>query len=232
MKEATPKAVASPSATPTGRPARGNRNRLRKELHHDVPPPCPGRSSDTDLAGALKDRGQQDVHDADAADQEGDAGDRSHQEFEHQHALLRLPQSVAAVGQRQPVRISGREGAHPGGCPRDDLGGGFKGGSPEQERGEGTAKGRCHQSSEACLRNPRDHLGVVRLGRHADDLHRRAFQRDPTAQRTRVVRAAGQSASQGHADHADGTAIPDLLNREPSSREERVLLHDWRSGLE
>ena len=48
-----------------------------EELQGDVPPLGPQRAADADLAGALGDRGQHDVHDADAAHQQRDAGDET-----------------------------------------------------------------------------------------------------------------------------------------------------------
>jgi hypothetical protein len=53
------------------------RHRLDQELHEDVAPARADRLADADLARALGDRHQHDVHDADAADEQGDADDRA-----------------------------------------------------------------------------------------------------------------------------------------------------------
>ena len=51
----------------------GEGDRLDQELHQDVLPAGAHRLAHADLAGALGHRDQHDVHDADAADQQGDA---------------------------------------------------------------------------------------------------------------------------------------------------------------
>ena len=59
---------------------RGQTHRLGEELPHHVATPRPDRQPQPDLPGALGDREQHDVHDPDAAHDEGDAGERSEQE--------------------------------------------------------------------------------------------------------------------------------------------------------
>src|ERR1035441_5075506 len=55
----------------------GDRNYdgFRKELTHNIGLPCTDSAANTDFPGALQNRGQHDVHDADAAHQERNAGD-------------------------------------------------------------------------------------------------------------------------------------------------------------
>ena len=55
----------------------GEHDRLDQELLGDVAPLGPQGAADADLAGPLGDGRQHDVHDADAADQQRDRGDRA-----------------------------------------------------------------------------------------------------------------------------------------------------------
>src|ERR1041385_3092719 len=65
-----------------------DRERLDHELRADVDAARADGAADADLARPLHHRGQHDVHDADAADEERDPGDRAHDDVEDR---LRLP---------------------------------------------------------------------------------------------------------------------------------------------
>src|SRR6185312_16926766 len=68
----------------------GDEHRFRQKLAEDVAAPGPGGAADADFAGALHHRGQHDVHDADAADQQRDGGDGDHDQGEDALRLLLL----------------------------------------------------------------------------------------------------------------------------------------------
>ena len=65
---------------PISPPAMLSSDGLGQELPEDVAPPRPDREPDADLARALGHGHEHDVHDADAADQQGDAGDGAKQQ--------------------------------------------------------------------------------------------------------------------------------------------------------
>src|SRR5207253_10189316 len=64
------------------------RDGLDQELQKDVTPACADRHAQTDLARALGDGYQHDVHDADASDQQGHGGDRRQEIGHHPRRLL------------------------------------------------------------------------------------------------------------------------------------------------
>ena len=74
--------IATPSVTPSRPPTPGEHDRLDQELLGDVAPLGAQGAADADLAGPLGDGRQHDVHDADAADQQRDRGDRAEDDAE------------------------------------------------------------------------------------------------------------------------------------------------------
>src|SRR5262249_31815079 len=77
------------------------------------------RAADADFAGALQDRGEHDIHDADAAHQQGDRGDGDHHVGEDRLGALLLREQRGRDGDRKVlhvvvVRIQNR-GHHLGG---------------------------------------------------------------------------------------------------------------------
>ena len=62
---------------------RGQQHGLEQELHADVAGPGADRLAQADLPGPLAHRDQHDVGDADAADEQGDPGDRGEHAGEH-----------------------------------------------------------------------------------------------------------------------------------------------------
>ena len=81
-------AATMPVSTPAPPPMPDQQHRLDQELQQHMDAPRADRHADADLAGALGDRDQQDVHDADAADQQRDRGDGGQQDLQHAAALL------------------------------------------------------------------------------------------------------------------------------------------------
>ena len=61
-----------------------------EELEADVAPPRADRAAHADLARALEHRREHDVHDADAADEQRDAGDGAHDDVEEALGLPAL----------------------------------------------------------------------------------------------------------------------------------------------
>ena len=72
----------------------GEHDGLDQELLGDVAPLGAQGAADADLAGPLGDGRQHDVHDADAADQQRDRGDRAEDDAELPGRLLGLEQQV------------------------------------------------------------------------------------------------------------------------------------------
>ena len=91
--------TARPRSTPISRRSR-HHGCLDQELLDDVAALRAQGAADADLAGALRDRRQHDVHDADAADQERDAGDRAQHEVEDPLGRLGLFQQLQRDGDR------------------------------------------------------------------------------------------------------------------------------------
>ena len=87
MARVRPKEAAVASVTPDDAAEGGQHHRLDQELQQDVALQRADREPDADLARALGDRDQHDVHDADAAHQQADAGDGAEQRG--QHAVVR-----------------------------------------------------------------------------------------------------------------------------------------------
>ena len=77
-----------PRVTPSKPADAGEHDRLDQELLGDVAPLGPQGAANADLPGPLGDRGEHDVHDADAADQERDGGDRAQDDAELASRLL------------------------------------------------------------------------------------------------------------------------------------------------
>jgi len=76
---------------PHNAPEQCQEQRLRKELDDDVTLAGPESAANPDLAGPLADRGHHDIHDADAAHQQRDGGDRSE---DHREDPLHVPRSL------------------------------------------------------------------------------------------------------------------------------------------
>src|SRR5437870_1870270 len=83
--------------------------RTPSSLYHmeDVPLPGADRLADADLAGALGDRDQHDVHDPDAADEQGEPGDAGQRPAQDQHdPVERIQDTALAVhGEIGPVVV-------------------------------------------------------------------------------------------------------------------------------
>ena len=79
---------------------RRHHGRLDQELLDDVAAARAEGAADADLAGALGDRRQHDVHDPDPADQERDAGDRAQHQVEDPLGRLGLLQQLERDGDR------------------------------------------------------------------------------------------------------------------------------------
>ena len=80
---------------------------LDQELQQDVHAPGADRHPDADLAGALGDRDQQDVHDADAADQQRDRCHGSEQQRHDPAAALGRLRHLAQVAHVEVVILAG-----------------------------------------------------------------------------------------------------------------------------
>src|SRR5688500_4626773 len=94
---------------------------LDQELEGDVFLLGPQGAADADLAGALGDGGQHDVHDADAADQQREAGDADDDEVEDQVEPLGVAQDLdGGLDLHVDARGGGAAGA--GGAADVDLG--------------------------------------------------------------------------------------------------------------
>ena len=66
---------------------RGKRDRLDQELQQHLPRPRADGQADADLARPLGHGDEHDVHDADAADEQADAGDGGQQRGHHLGAM-------------------------------------------------------------------------------------------------------------------------------------------------
>ena len=99
--------------TPSGdadRPAeQAERDRFDQELKEDVPPRRAERLADADLARALGDRDEHDVHDADAADEQRHRRDSGEQRREHRGRLAQRVEDVGLIANAEIVlaRLSG-----------------------------------------------------------------------------------------------------------------------------
>ena len=85
---------------------RAEQNRLDQELQQDVHAARADRHPDADLAGALGNRDQQDVHDADAADQQRNRCDRGEQQRHHMAAALGRFRDLAQVADIEIVVLA------------------------------------------------------------------------------------------------------------------------------
>ena len=108
-----------PDDRPAGQPAQDaghpaddrEGDRLDEELADDVAAFGAQRTADADFAGPLGDRGQHDVHDADAAHDQRDGGDQAHEDDEHHPRGLGLLQQFQRHGD---AVVLGRGGSGPG----------------------------------------------------------------------------------------------------------------------
>ena len=80
-----------------------DQHRFRQELTNDVGLACADGAADSDFAGTLEHGGQHDVHDADTADQQRDAGDTDHDDAEDE---LRPPLLLQQAGGNGDVEIA------------------------------------------------------------------------------------------------------------------------------
>ena len=85
----------------------GDQHGLRQELTNNVGLACTDGAANTDFARALEHRGQHDVHDADAADQQRDAGDTDHDDGEDLNCvrLLLLQQPAGTTTVKSPASL-------------------------------------------------------------------------------------------------------------------------------
>src|SRR5690606_24336797 len=83
------------------------RHGLDEELQKDAPPRRAERHADADLARALGDADEHDVHDADAADDQAHARDAREQQREGLLGFLLSLEKVAPIDDCEIVRISG-----------------------------------------------------------------------------------------------------------------------------
>ena len=90
--------MAMPMVTPEQAADAGEHDRLDQELLGDVAPLGAQGAADADLAGPLGHGRQHDVHDADAADQQRDGGDRAQDDAELPGRLLGGEQQVVGDG--------------------------------------------------------------------------------------------------------------------------------------
>src|SRR2546427_562523 len=85
---------AEPAADENSRPTPGDadEHRLAEKLQQDVPPRSADRAADADLPDALQYRREHDVHDADAADDQGNGRDGTEHDVEDRLGTLLLLQ--------------------------------------------------------------------------------------------------------------------------------------------
>src|SRR4030095_12971800 len=107
-----------------------DRDGLGQELDEDVAAARADRATDADLAGALEDVGEHDVHDPDPADEERDARDPSHDDVED------LPRPLA-LGEQL---LGDDDGAVP--ARGDDVAGDRRGEVPAPRRAAPRGAGR------------------------------------------------------------------------------------------
>ncbi len=88
---------------PHGATGEGQDHRLDQELGEDVALPRPDRHPDPDLPRPLRHRHEHDVHDPDAADQQGDGGDPAQQEAHDPGGGLGQGQHLREVPHREVV---------------------------------------------------------------------------------------------------------------------------------
>src|SRR5690606_7017351 len=96
----------------------GDHHGLDQELTNDVPLLGANGAANADFAGSFQHGRQHDVHDADAADQQRDAGDRDHDDLKHALLLLALREQTSGYRDRKVAGVvvpGGDDGA-------DDLG--------------------------------------------------------------------------------------------------------------
>src|ERR1700694_1666492 len=86
--------MANPSTTPTTPPAKEIRTASMMNWRVLSPPRAPKAPPNADLASALENGSQHDVHDADAADEERDGGDGHHDGIEKLLSALLLGEEL------------------------------------------------------------------------------------------------------------------------------------------
>ena len=82
-----------------------DQHRLRQELTDNIGLPCTDRAPDTDFARSFQNRRQHDVHNADTADQQRDAGNTDHDHVEDHLRLALLLQQARRHDHREIARI-------------------------------------------------------------------------------------------------------------------------------
>ena len=80
-------------------------DRLEQELAEDAVALGADRLADADLARALGDRDEHDVHHADAADEERDAGDQEADQQHHAHDVVERPDQRVQLVDGEVVRL-------------------------------------------------------------------------------------------------------------------------------
>ena len=155
----------------------GNRHRLGQELRDDVAPPRADGAADADLARPLEHRREQHVHDADAADEERDGGERAHQQLEEQDALRRRR------GACQPARGHGHAiavaGARPGIDARAQRGtSSTRGARTVIHGGTGSRDGTMSAADRRVRHHQLQRSAARRRGQHTDDANGAAIGTD------------------------------------------------------
>jgi hypothetical protein len=98
-------AAPMPARSPRSPPSRQSSDRLHQELVAHVAPARAEGEPQPDLAGALGDRDQHDVHDRDAADDERDRGDRGKQPGEGARRGVLQRHRLGRVGDGEVVGL-------------------------------------------------------------------------------------------------------------------------------
>ena len=92
------------TAIPISPPSNRDQHGFRQELTDDVGLPCTDGAANSDFPGAFEHRGEHDVHDADTADQQRNAGDADHDYLEGELGAALLLQQA---GGHDDVEIAG-----------------------------------------------------------------------------------------------------------------------------
>ena len=209
-------APATPTPTPITPPPEAQHDALDQELRQHVGAAGAHRHADADLARALGHRHQHDVHDADAAHQQRDAGDGRQQ---HRHHLGGGRRRLGQVGLVAHLEVVGLPGGQPVRLAHDRgdllLGGrqvagvGRAGQDLRDEHAAGQAgpDGRVGGQHDVVLVGA---LGVLALGRqHADDLEGDVAQADRLA---------------------DGIGVREELLRDGGAEQADLLLLRWSAA--
>ena len=178
-------AAPTPSRMPIDSAQQAERQRLDQELHQDVAPGGAERLADADLAGALGDRHQHDVHDPDAADQQAHRGDAGEQAGEHLGGLLLGGQDVLLVADREVVLSAGPDLVLPPEHPLQIHHALLDRHAVLAPGSRWSGAGRCRTPGTRGLERDQDLLvGILEpargalLAQHADDLERNAADQD------------------------------------------------------